>query len=65
MKTVRLTTRPNAFEAELVKGLLESEGIPSVLNNEIMSAYPPLGGVDIFVGEDDLGRAKEILNNNQ
>ena len=65
MKTVRLTTCPNAFEAELLKGRLESEGIPALLNNEIMSTYPPFGGVDVFINEEDLERATDILNTNQ
>lgn len=65
MKTVRLTTCASTFEAHCIKGQLESEGICCVMNNEIMSTYPPLSGVDIFVNEEDLERAKEIISNNK
>jgi hypothetical protein len=34
---VRLTTCTNEFNAQLLKGALESEGIPAMLSNEIMS----------------------------
>ncbi len=72
MQTVRLTTCNTSYEAHLIKGRLEAEGIPSVLTNENMaSLYSGLisafTGIDILVNEDDLEQAKEIigaLNNN-
>lgn len=62
MKTVRLTTCDNTFEAQLVKNNLENAGIPVMLGNEIMSTYPPMSGVDLFVYESDYERALEIIN---
>lgn len=72
MQTVRLTTCNTSYEAHLIKGRLEAEGIPSVLTNENMAnLYSGLisafTGIDILVNEDDLEQAKEIigaLNNN-
>ena len=40
---------------------LESEGIPAMLSNEIMSGYMGTQGVDILVKEEDFEAAKKIL----
>ena len=61
MKTIRLKTCDNIFEAQLVKNELENAGIPVILANEIMSTYPPMSGVDILVSECDYERAMRIL----
>ena len=57
---IRLTTCPNVFNASLLKGALENEGIPAMLSNEIMCGY--MGqDVDILVKEEDFEAAKKIL----
>ena len=57
---IRLTTCPNVFNANLLKGALENEGIPAMLSNEIMCGY--MGqDVDVLVKEEDLEAAKKIL----
>ena len=61
MKTIRLKTCDNIFEAQLIKNELENAGIPVILANEIMSTYPPMSGVDILVSERDYERAKKVL----
>lgn len=58
---VRLTSCTNEFNAQLLKGALDSEGIPAMLSNEIMSGYLGTQGVDILVKEEDLEAAKKIL----
>ena len=58
---IRLTTCTNEFNANLLKGALESEGIPAMFSNEIMSGYLGTPGVDILVREEDLEAAKKIL----
>lgn len=58
---VRLTTCTNEFNAQLLKGALESEGIPAMLSNEIMSGYLGTQGADVLVKEEDLEAAKKIL----
>ena len=62
---VRLTTCNNDFNAQMLKGALESEGIPSILNNEIMSGYLGTSGVDILVKEEDLEAAQKVLEMQQ
>ena len=59
---IRLTNCTNEFNAQLLKGALESEGIPAMLSNEIMSGYMGTQGVDILVKEEDLEAAKKILD---
>ena len=58
---IRHTTCPNVFNANLLKGALENEGITAMLSNEIMSGYMGTPGVDVLVKEEDLEAAKKIL----
>ena len=58
---IRLATCTNEFNANLLKGALESEGIPAMLSNEIMCGYMGTQGVDVLVKEEDLEAAKKIL----
>ena len=68
MRTVRLITCNTSFEAHVLKNALEAEGISSALHNEnvtnlyggMISAF---SGVDIFVYDKDLERAKQIITN--
>ncbi len=59
--TIKLTTCNNEVEAYILKGKLEVEGIPCVVGNAIMSGYPPMSGVTLFVNEEDFDRAREII----
>ena len=60
---VRLKSCANAFEAEVIKARLESEGIPCVLNNTTMNHI--YGGVcfdvDIMVREADAEKAQALI----
>ena len=48
------------FNANLLKGALENDGIPAILSNEIMCGF--LGqDVDVLVKEEDYEAAKKIL----
>jgi len=53
------------IQAELVRGILNSEGIPSMMRrllNPLTSPYGELfGGVDVLVLPEDRPRALEIL----
>lgn len=60
MKTVNLKTCSNEIEAEMLKSVLEAEGIKCFLSNVTMSGYPPMSGVDVHVSEEDYPRAYEI-----
>lgn len=61
---IRLTTCINDFNAQLLKGALESEGIKAMLSNEIMSGYIGTQNVDVLVNEENLEAAKKILEQN-
>lgn len=55
-----------AFEAEIVKSRLESDGIPAMIMNNSMSAifstYTAMAGpVSVLVNPQDLDRAIELL----
>jgi hypothetical protein len=57
-------------EADIIKSVLESEGIPCFFQGNIShSIYPfdvnGLGEVKIFVNESDYEAAKEILENRE
>lgn len=56
----------NTVEASMVKGVLETNGVPAMLTNEIMSnvlSLAPInyGMVRVMVFEHDLELAKQIL----
>lgn len=70
MKTVKLMTCNDATQAHIVQGMLESEGIDSMLQNENMSGLLAgcinnISGVDILVGEADYEKATQLLEQNQ
>lgn len=54
-------------EAYIDKGVLETNGIPCAINNEIMSSIYPititsLGSIRLLVFKRDLDEAKTLLN---
>ena len=68
MKTVELMSAANNFEAEIVKGLLKSEGIDCIFvgsNTSIFEGAIPGFGVRILVDERDFAKAKELLESNE
>ncbi len=63
-----LTVCNNNFEAEFLKGRLESEGIPCVMQGETMNLV--YGGIcampiNILVREEDLEKAREVINSDE
>jgi len=64
MKTVRLATCGNSFDANILKLELENNGIDCMLGNENMSniygGLLPILGVDVYVFEKDSEKAAEI-----
>lgn len=56
----------NAIEASMVKGVLETNGVPAMLTNEIMSTVLSLapinyGMVRVMVFRGDLDLARKII----
>ena len=45
----------------MLQGRLESNGIRSLIKNEIMNGYPPMSGCAVFVDDGDLLRAQRII----
>lgn len=65
MKTVKLISVGSAFEANIIKGLLENDGIACILHNENSNQFLKgyvMVDVDIFVYEDDYEAARKIVD---
>ena len=67
-KDLKCVFKGEAFEAEKVKGRLESEGIPAMIMNNSMSAILSTytitsGNVSVLVNAENEDKAKEILAN--
>lgn len=70
MKTIRLITCNDSFQAHLIQGALKNEGIDSILHNDntsgVLRGYiSSISGVDIFVFEDQYEEALSLLERNQ
>jgi hypothetical protein len=64
---VELTQVQGDFEAQVLKGLLESEGIDTMIKAGLVQTVHPLtvdglGVVRVCVRSRDIGRAQEMLN---
>jgi Putative prokaryotic signal transducing protein len=65
---VVLETVGGSFQAEILRGLLEAQGVPVVLSQEGAghSAYAvtvgPLGEVQILVPAEELSNARKVLD---
>ena len=57
---VRLVTVPNTFHARVIAARLGAEGMVTELRGNLDGPYP-MGDVHIYVGEDDLPDAQELL----
>ena len=58
----------NDVEAHIAKGALETNGIPCIINNEIMSSIYPLshtsfGAIKLLVRSEDAELAEQLLDN--
>jgi hypothetical protein len=63
---VELLVTYDSLEAEMIKDLLESGEIPVVIRSAKVSPYPvnvgKIGEVKVLVREEDIEKAKELLN---
>jgi hypothetical protein len=57
---VRLSTVTSSFHARVIAARLGAEGIVTELRGNVDGLYP-VGDVHVFVGEDDLAVARELL----
>ena len=62
MKTIR--TFENAIQAEMVRQVLENEGVRACVIDENMGSmfHVAVGGVKLAVDDADVEKAEEILN---
>lgn len=63
-KPVRLLKRTSMFEADLVCGILQQEGIPCYrkeMGAGAMYCGGAIAGADLYVSEADFDRADEIV----
>lgn len=65
-KVVVFRTYNTVFEANVVKELLASNGIPSMVKNEQVSVllpmFGPMTGIKLMVLEKDIEKATEIVD---
>ena len=69
MKTVKVFSASSRIEAELIKSLLEHEGIPAMISAETYGQLlagtfgpPMIGEVRVLVRQDHAERAKRIIS---
>ena len=70
MRTTRLTTVNNSVEAHILADRLKDAGIDCAIHNENMSnvfggLFCGFTGIDIFVFEDELDKAKALLEQSE
>lgn len=58
---VQIYATADATDGMMAKGRLEAEGIPVFIKGSATDQAYPVTGTFLFVGQDDAGRAKEIL----
>ena len=59
---VVISSYPSMPDAAIVKGMLGSHGIESVLKDRNNLYVPVFGGVDLLVNESDYDRARRLLD---
>jgi Putative prokaryotic signal transducing protein len=66
MELVKVYSAEGELDAELMRTVLESEGIRAMVRSETFERWfpglSPFGGVDVLVRPEDAERAKEILS---
>lgn len=58
-------TTLSPHEAELVRGMLGSNGIDVVIMNGNSSPYPQMGEIELHVAQDDVVRAMYLVRKHQ
>ena len=58
---VRISAEDSGMEAEVARGVLESQGIPCVLSGDVAGEPFPVMDIQLLVREEDMGRAERIL----
>jgi hypothetical protein len=61
----RVFSSTSQQEAELVRGVLETNGIQAVVMDGRPSPYPQLGEIEVYVVRDDVMRALYLVRKHQ
>lgn len=64
-RTVLLTSYNSVEEAEIVAGMLRSNGIPCEVENRNNLYVPVFNGADLIVFEKDFDRARNLVLENK
>jgi Putative prokaryotic signal transducing protein len=60
---VAVSTFRSTADAQIAKGVLDEEGIDSMIRSDNAGGmYPALAGADLLVRSEDLAKATEALN---
>ena len=54
----------NNFEAEIIQGLLEDNGISALILNKRDSSIPAFGEIELYTHKDNVEEAKRLLKEN-
>lgn len=60
---ITISTFPSAADAQIAKGVLDEEGIESMIRTDDAGGmYPAIGGAELLVRSQDAVRASEALH---
>ncbi len=60
---ITISTFPSAADAQIAKGVLDEEGIESMIRTDDAGGmYPAIGGAELLVRSQDAVRANEALH---
>jgi hypothetical protein len=58
---IRIFTGDSGMEAEVARGVMESQGIPCTLSGDVAGEPFPVMDIHLLVREEDVARAERIL----
>lgn len=61
----KIYSTSKSFQAEMIKGMLEENGIHSVVINKQDSSYLVFGESEVYVKRDDVVKAMNLINSRQ
>jgi hypothetical protein len=63
---ITISTFPSAADAVIAKGVLDDEGIESMIRTDDGGGmYPAIGGAELLVRSEDADKAREALHRRQ
>ena len=59
---IKITSSKQAYQIELLKGMLEENNIIAVSVNKKDSSYTIFGNIELYVKNTDMEKSKEIID---